>query len=231
MQKDSYAMSSETFESLFRRALVSDGMTYIETRDALRELPGEQRAAASPRLAQAAASASWREQLTASAIHGWWAHRELYELCAEYQTKPLPGIRPLSGFTPPVRGQAIASLGPQVAPRVLEMLMLSHEYTNNAELATLFSALIELKPPLAVPAMLTLLEPSHSAAHMRGALLVLAAMGETRALDRACHLASTDNLNADLLPSRRWRVCDTRMRRAVSRPACPPLRRAHRASG
>lgn len=181
-------MTPSSFDSLFERFSISQGTEYLQSRDAILALPSRDQIAA--RLGSVlTAGPSWRDQLAASILLGWMEHREGYERVSAYLRQPLPGPRPATGFSPAVRGKAIASLGRAITPRVLEMLWNAPEYRNNNELGSLLSALIYLKDDRAVQPLIALIESSKSPPLRRGAIKVLSELGDPRAVAVVSRLA------------------------------------------
>lgn len=181
-------MNSILFDLLFARAVDNHGAEYLEAREGILALP-------SPDLVDARlevlsrADGSWQQQLVATILRNWMEHRDLFERATAYLHDPLPGPRPVTGFSPAVRGKAIASLGPVIASRVIEMLWKAPEYRNENELGSLLSALIYLKDRRAVPPLLALLDASDSPPLRRGAIKVLSEIGDARSLDVLWRLA------------------------------------------
>lgn len=177
-------MFSGELERLFERAARTYGPDYVEARDAILTQAEDQREALIRGLEELGSSAaSWEDRLTLAILRGWLEQSARFEKCVQYLREPLPGPRPLTGFTPAVRGQTIAALGPPITPRVLELLYKSREFTSDGEAAALFLALTYLKDSLAVEPMIAILQTNHSAAWQRGAIMVLSAVGESPGLD------------------------------------------------
>ena len=177
-------MAETSFRELFANATASRGVAYRQARDEILALREQARDAAIHDLNRLAADSSdWHRQLTAQMIAGWFARRPMFERCTSYVKGNLPGPRPLPGFTAGHRAKAIATLGQEATPRVLEMLWKTPEYGDSSESSALFGALAILKDRRAVMPMSELIEEAPSVDIQTSALRVLAAIGEPKALE------------------------------------------------
>jgi hypothetical protein len=168
-------------------AVSSRGPEYVKARDDLIALP---QSVLAPQL-EALSSGSWEEKLTSDILRGWLHERAVYLECMGFLRKDLPGLRPMTGYTPPIRGQAISQLQ-DVAPRVLELLWKTPEALSDQDASALFVALSLLRDRRAVEPSLLLLSESKSPIWRRGAILVLSAIAEPVGLPSILSAASLD---------------------------------------
>ena len=183
----------DPFETLFPIVVAETGSAYIAARDALLEQrQPAQRGQLLARLTETAADSSdWQQQLAAETLIGWMTNEADYRTCLEYVRGNLPGRRPLPGFTPQHRARAIAGLGTEITPRVLEMLRKTHEATNDGELGALFGALLHLKDARSQQPMIELLEPARAEPVRSYAIGVLSALGDPTSADRVIAVAQS----------------------------------------
>ncbi|MFQ5591932.1 MAG: HEAT repeat domain-containing protein [Phycisphaerae bacterium] len=141
----------DTFEQFFPVASTGRGASYKEARDAILAVDPKERPQTLVKLKAAGVEPDdWEAALTAQMISGWMTNKGDFIQCAAYMRGSLPGPPPLPGFTSQHRADAIATLGEDVIPRVLELLWKAREYGNDTERGALFGALCVLKDDRAV---------------------------------------------------------------------------------
>ena len=118
-QQEKVKMDSVAFEQEFRRAMAGYGGEYVQARDKILRMSAEDPVAAAALLRPHTSSPAWEERLTAAILAGWISHPKEFRTATEYLKRDLPGPRPVTGYIPAVRGQAIASIGALITPRVL----------------------------------------------------------------------------------------------------------------
>jgi hypothetical protein len=172
-------------------ALNQAGAPYRDARSAILSWNHPRRAAV---IAELRARPSWEGPLTADIIEGWIRHRAAFDAVLDLLKKDLPGPKPMTGYTPPVRGKAIAARGAPVVPRVLELLWKQHDEMASSEAAALFVALTILKDFKSLPLMRQILDQPADPVWRRGAVLVLATLGYQALPDvvRAAGMAEKD---------------------------------------
>lgn len=149
------ARGEEPVTELFRRAVAAKGPEYVAARAALVARAGEAR----PVLEAAAASADWRERVTAAAVLGWIDHPALY---AELEAwHPSPAASRLRNPMPASKAEALARLaeaGDAAIPFMLEQLSkrLGHMWGGPE------ARLVALRVPDALPVLGELLVESES---------------------------------------------------------------------
>jgi len=144
-----FAMNQDPFEASFEVAVRTTGTRYTDARQAIINLGG--RALRELRAKQTAA-AGWQTGVVADILIGWLTKRDLFEQCTQYVRGRLPGRPPITGkFTAVQRANAIARLGDEVVPRLLEMLLKTRDYTAAEESAAIFGALGRIGDKRAVP--------------------------------------------------------------------------------
>ena len=177
------AVTASEFNVLFDQACRTHGAGYSAARDrlvaAVQEAPSLRES-----LRDLVAAPLWEQRLTVEILLGWVDHRPLFEKCSDFLTKDLPGMVPMTGYIPVIRGQAIAGLGPTVTPRVLELLWKIPEPLSSAASEALFAALKNLKDARSVGPMMKIAREG-SLPDRRDALSVLSAIGDIRGLDVA----------------------------------------------
>lgn len=190
-------MAEEAFENVFQTAVTSRGEAYREAKEAILALADEERRAALAELHRRASSANrWEETLTARILAGWMERPEDFERCAAYAHGELPGPEPLAGFTARHRAVAISQIGPEVTPRVLEMVYKDPQAREPRVQASLFGALVYLEDPLAVPPMIALVEEEDADPGVREqAMNVLSRLGDPRGLEPLLRL--TEDADAE----------------------------------
>jgi hypothetical protein len=108
-------MTTSEFNVLFDQARRTHGAEYSAARDrlvaAVQETPSLRES-----LRDLVLAPLWEQRLTVEILLGWVDRRPLFEKCSDFLTKDLPGMVPMTGYIPVIRGQAIAGLGPR-SPR------------------------------------------------------------------------------------------------------------------
>jgi HEAT repeat protein len=185
-------MAGREFDRAFEQAVASRNQAYLEAKASILEQAREDPAVGKQLHQQAAEAETWEESLAARILLGWAEHRESFERCAPLARGELGGRRkPLGGYTARHRGKAIAQLGSEVTPRVLEMLLKAPESDDPLVESSLFAALIYLGDESAVLPMVALVESPDCELEMRlEAINVLSRLGDPRGLAPLLHLAS-----------------------------------------
>jgi hypothetical protein len=191
-------VAGNTFEALFPIAASSRGMSYVQAKSQFLALAGRERKKTLARLKLAGQDSSdWQRQLTALILAGWLERKASFAQCGIFARGDLPGPEPLPGFTAKHRATAIAQLGKEVTPRVLEMLYKNREYADETQRSALFGALVELEDDRAVMPMVALAEDEGTEGEVRvEALNVLAWLGDPRGLDAVLRLANDRDVDA-----------------------------------
>lgn len=184
----------DSVETLVTTAVQARNAEYAQARDHLLALPPSSWEPELKRLA----GANWEARLTAEVLQGWATERPLFEKCDKFLRGDLPGLRPMTGYTPPIRGQAIANLDAAVVPHVLELLWKYPEPLRDAETSSLFVALAALHDRRAVEPCLLLLAEARTPVWQRGAILALAATADERALPALLDAATLDQPDASV---------------------------------
>src|SRR5262245_54055695 len=143
-------MATGDFAQLFQSCLDREGSEYLESRDAILSM-GE---SARPQLTAKLGSTDWREQMIAQILTGWLDQRALFETVAA-KVKGLPAnairIEPVTGtFAPAQRARSLAKMGNAIAPRLLELLLKTREFSGAAELQTILQTLNSMRDDRAV---------------------------------------------------------------------------------
>ncbi len=155
-------MQTDQFEVAFQRAVQETGVPYSRARQDILDM-GTQ--ALSVLQSKQMVSADWQTTLVSAILIGWLTRPDLFHQCAQYARGNLPGRLPITGkFTAAQRANAIARLGPDTVPRILEMLLKTREYQNEEESAALFGALVRIGDKSAVLPLIELLHTSRDTA-------------------------------------------------------------------
>jgi len=173
-------MSRDQFEAAFAATLAEVGAPYLQARQTILF----EGSAALPWLeAKRASTADWNTILHVDILTGWLKSRSQFELCLDYIRGNLPGSPPITGtFTPVQRADAVAGLGAEVTPRLLEMILKSDEAADPKERASVFGALTRLRDRRAVPPLIALLGPERDPALRRSAAGALGHLEDARAV-------------------------------------------------
>lgn len=141
-------MDGGVFEISFQTAVKETGKPYLDAKQTILAMHAD-----APPLLRAKQSppADWKTRLTADILIGWQSQPALYEECAHYVKGALPGTPGITGkFSALQRAKAIARLGKDAAPCLLEMLIKTHAFANDDERAAIFGALIRIGDARAV---------------------------------------------------------------------------------
>ena len=151
-------MDGGLFEASFQAAVRESGRPYLEAKQAILGMHAE----ALPLLkAKQAPSSDWKTRLTADILIGWLSQQALFDQCTRYVKGELPGTPPITGkFSVLHRARAIVRLGKDTTPRLLEMLIKTHDYANDDERAAIFGALLRIGDARAVKPLVELLQTS-----------------------------------------------------------------------
>jgi HEAT repeat protein len=168
-------------------ALSQTGAGYAEARSAILSWDHPRRVAAITKLRLIS---TWEASLTADFIEGWIQHRAAFESVIDLLKDDQPGPKPMTGYTPPVRGKAIAGLGVPAVPAILELLWKQEGEVASSKAAALFVALTILKDSRALPLMRQILDQPRDPVWRRGAVMVLATLGD-EALPEVVRAAGT----------------------------------------
>lgn len=149
-------MDGGLFEVSFRTAVRETGRPYLEAKQTILGMHAE----ALPLLkAKQTPTADWKTRLTADILIGWQSQQALFDQCTRYVKGDLPGTPPITGkFSALQRARAIARLGKEVTPRLLEMLIKTHEYASTDERSALFGALVRIGDARAVHPLVEVLQ-------------------------------------------------------------------------
>jgi HEAT repeat protein len=180
-------MSDGQFEVLFERCVTETDAAYRSARDTLLALgPG------AVRLVEAkAGQPDWRTRTVAEILHGWLTQRPLFERVmpdARADWAQRSPARPIADtLSAARRGAMLASHGPAIVPRLLEIMTKTHEYdTGDGEaLEAVMLALAYLRDPRAVLPLAELTRTSPGPGLQLLALGTLGALGDNRAFDIA----------------------------------------------
>ena len=171
------------FDKNFPVMIAKVGADYLQARDQLLKLGATERAHLLERLETLLTNSSdWEEKVSAETLRGWLNNATLYQTCLQYMQGNLPGIVPLPGFTAQHRAKAIATLGTEITPRILEILRKTHEDKNDTEQAALFGALIYLKDINSLEPMLALMSQQQPPAIRSQTIGVLAVLDDPKGL-------------------------------------------------
>lgn len=164
-------MDNAQFDSSFQAAVNDTGEPYLKARTTIIDTGAQ----AIPRLkARQTPSADWKTGMVADIMLGWLTEKDLFEKCTRYVKGDLPGEPPITGkFTLLDRAKAVANLGKDVVPRLLEMIIKTREASDIDETGAVFGALSLLGDQRAVMPLLELLQSEKDADRKIGAASVL----------------------------------------------------------
>jgi hypothetical protein len=184
--------TNNTLNIFFPIAAKQRFRSYLEAKTEILALEGEDRKQALTQLKITRGDVSdWERQLTARILEGWLERLPAFAQCGGLARGDLPGVPPLGGFNIQKRAGAIARLGKEVVPRVLEMVYKNPEYANEIEEASLYASLVYLNDDLAVMPMVILLEDQKTGLSAKvGALNVLSHFGDDRGIETAVRIAN-----------------------------------------
>lgn len=178
-------MSDGQFEALFQRCLTESDAAYASARDAILALGS---AAVEPVEAKAR-QPQWQTSTIAEILLGWLTRRQLFEqvmpaIRAAWPDDAHP--RPIAGeLTPARRAAILASRGPAIVQRLIEILTKTHEYTTGDELQILMLALDYLRDPRAVMPLVELARGPGDEGLQTLVLGTLGTLGDARVFDVA----------------------------------------------
>lgn len=177
-------ISNKTFEMLFSATVSQNGQSYVEAKSKILSLKGNSRDYALKALEMIAQDqGDWERQLTARILLGWLKQLPSFTKCSVLARGELSGTRPHGGFHTKHRAGAIARLGKEVTPCVLEMVYKDRKYIDNREEASLFASLGLLNDSLALMPIIALLNDSSTCRNAKlGALSVLSLLGDEQGL-------------------------------------------------
>ena len=176
-------LNAAPLQEQFQQAVATDGEDYIKAREAVLAVGAE----AVPPLEEKAQDGDWRVSMTAEILVGWLQRAALYEQCAdEVQAKWVEAspVKPITGeMSASKRANVIAAHGEPVVPRLLEMLVKTHEYRSQVELDAILLALSYLADQRATMPLLDVVEHTDEA-HLRSmSVSVLGSLKDSRAVD------------------------------------------------
>lgn len=122
-------------------------------------------------------SRSWEEVWVARIAIGWRQNADLYHDAEVLIDGQLSGPKPITGkFSVGQRIKAVAGLGPEVAPRLIEMVWKTKEYNDDMRLGTVFGVLGQLGLSDIAPPLRTLLTPTTPSIYRHAAITTLGQM-------------------------------------------------------
>lgn len=196
-------MASDTFSTYFPVAAARRGLSYAEAKAEILTLTGGEKDSAVKQIrAIAEGDDDWRRQLAATILLGWFERRDVFVQVGIAARGDLEGPAPMSGFTPAIRAKAIVGLGPDAAPRVIEMIYKTGEGPTEDERAALFDALAQFADPMSVMPMIDMLkDPATREGDREDAITVLAAVGDPRGLNEVLRTANDPDASRSLRES------------------------------
>jgi hypothetical protein len=178
-------MSDGQFEALFQRCLTESNAAYVSARDAVLALGS----AAVDLVEAKAREPEWQSRSVAEILLGWLTQRPLFErVMQDARAAWLDGAqaKPITGeLTPARRAAILASHGPAVVPRLVEILTKTHEYATGVELQVIMLALDYLRDPRAVMPLVELARVPADEGLQTLVLGTLGTLGDDRAFDVA----------------------------------------------
>lgn len=150
-------MDRSQFETGLRDATRQTGAEYLDTRRAILD--------AGPAVLTFLGSTQvpatdWKTALVVAVLAGWLTRKDLFDQCTRYVEGDLPGRPPITGkFSAIQRATTVARLGPDVVPRLLEMLIKTGEGNDAERAAAIFGSLVRIGDTRAVPPLIDLLAP------------------------------------------------------------------------
>lgn len=143
-------MANGDFAQLFQTCATREGTEYLAARDAIRAMG----AAVRSQVEQKLDATDWREQFAAQILIGWIDNQtEFDQVKMLVQGLPMQPafVVPVSGtFSPSDRSRSLRAMGTIIVPRLLEMVLKSHEVLDVAETQAVFQTLNALRDPRSV---------------------------------------------------------------------------------
>jgi len=171
------------FRERFETACRTRGAEYVSARDAI--VAGD----FGEDLRRSALEGSPHERRTAETLLAWREHRDVFVEIGSLARGEFSRKGTMLGSSPVVRGQAIASRGPDVTLRVIEILCRSGEAEDAEARSGLFLALGILRDARAVGPLVEILEGDQPIGMICGAIEVLCKMREPAGLEWGLRIA------------------------------------------
>ncbi|WP_235031013.1 HEAT repeat domain-containing protein [Nonomuraea solani] len=180
-------MTGAEFEQLFQTCVNETREPYAVARDALRDQGDE---AVPPLLAKVSESSDddWLPRIVAQMVLGWIVRTDLYEQVGHILRRPgrTAGPRPVSLVPAPTAAAvALSGLGADVVPRLIEILVKTHEWDGERESSAVMLALDYLRDRRAVMPLLDLAAPGGDARRRMLAMSTLGGLGDQAAFEVA----------------------------------------------
>lgn len=167
------------FSELFDAAVQSEGSIYLQVRDRLVKTPNLDTV-----LCQILISGGkWERIWVARIILGWREKTSLYNKATKLINGQLEGPKPITlEFGVSARANAVAALGDDVAPRLVEIVWKTKECDDDAEIGAVFGALRRLKIPETASPIRALLAPSTPQNYRHSSITTLGDLHDVRAI-------------------------------------------------